>query len=638
MVRKQRRTTRNERREEVTRVRTSQGVAPFPRFHLAPVLLLTALAYANTLGNGFVLDDIGVIVENPLVRNGASVGAIFTSSYWPGGSAGLSPDPTLYRPLTILSYALNAGPTLNTTAFHVINIALHLIATALVFLLAWRLFASDAAALAAASVSAVHPVHTESVSGIVGRADVMATLFFLAAFLLLRRRAAFATAGLLPALGWSVLGAFLWLCGLLSKEIAATLPVVLAVDDWLARGEFPDRVRTVRLLLVRYVPLGVAAIMYMVLREHAVAGDSHVWPGFADVSTLARIMTASRVTMEYVRLFLYPVPLLADYWISEVAVASSLLNPAVLASIALWIVTAVALVRAHGDTRIVLPIAWFFITLAPVSNIFFPIGVAKAERLLYLPSVGLCVLLGWAAAVVARRAATHLPGRIAFGVAVLALMLLTVRRNKDWKDNLTLAQATLAISPESPLMNDVAAGELMKQGHPQRALSLLQEATRQAPNLSFPHAHLGAVYAALGMRVESEAEYLTALRLNPQDASTHNNLGVLYLDTGREDLALEQLRSAIAIQPDFADARSNLGALHLGQGKLSDAAAELAESVRLNPGSADARNNYGLVLFRLGRRDEAAEQYREALRLDPNHQKARANLSALEQSRKDSSR
>jgi Flp pilus assembly protein TadD len=430
-----------------------------------------------------------------------------------------------------------------------------------------------------------------------------------------------------------VLAALLWLCGLLSKEIAATLPIVLAVDDWLARREFADRVRTIRMLLVRYVPLGVAAIIYLLLRENAVTGGSQIWPGFADVSTSARILTASRVMMEYIGLFLFPTPLLADYWISEVPVAHSLLNPAVFASLVLWVLTAVAIVRAKGDARIILPVAWFFLTLAPVSNFFFPIGVAKAERLLYLPSVGLCLLAGTLATALTRRATARIPGRVVFGVAVVAFLILTVRRNQDWKDNLTLAQATLAVSPESPLMNDVAAGELMKLGQPQLALTLLQEATRQAPQLSFLHAHLGAVYAALGMRVESEAAYLTALRLNPRDASAHNNLAVLYQDASRDDLALERLRNAIAIRPDFADAHSNLGTLYLGQGKLAEAATELAEAVRLNPMSADARNNYGLVLARLGRRDKAAEQYREALRLDPNHAKARSNLSALEKSR-----
>ena len=196
----------------------------------------------------------------------------------------------------------------------------------------------------------MHPVHTEAVSGIVGRGDVMATVFFLSAFLLLRRRVRFADERLMPALGWSVLAALLWLGGLLSKEIAATLPLVLAVDDWLARREFPDRARTIRMLLVRYVPLVAAAIVYLLLRQNAVAGGSQIWPGFADVSTVARILTASRVMMEYIGLFIFPRTLLADYWKTDVPIATSLADPLVLLSFLLWTgVAALAFTRLRRD-------------------------------------------------------------------------------------------------------------------------------------------------------------------------------------------------------------------------------------------------------------------------------------------------
>ena len=261
--------------------------------HLAAALLLALVAYANALGNGFVLDDVGVIVENPLVHQGADVWTVFTSGYWPSGASGVSTDPTLYRPLVILSYVLNgSGPGLNATAFHAVNLALHVLATALVFLLALRIFESAMGSLAAAAVFAVHPVHTEAVTGIVGRADVLATVFFLASFLVLRRRAAFVDAEqsrrLHVALGWGLAGAVAWLCGLFSKEIAATLPLVLVLDDWLARREFPaERGPAIRVLLVRYTPLGVAAVLYLLLRDNAIAGGSQIWPGFADVSTAA---------------------------------------------------------------------------------------------------------------------------------------------------------------------------------------------------------------------------------------------------------------------------------------------------------------------------------------------------------------
>jgi Flp pilus assembly protein TadD len=325
--------------------------------------------------------------------------------------------------------------------------------------------------------------------------------------------------------------------------------------------------------------------------------------------------------------------LLADYWTTEVPIASSLGAPAVLASLALWVGIGLLLFRSvRREHRLVLPLAWFLITMAPVSNVLFPIGVAKAERLMYLPSVGLCILVGWA--FVRAEHKTRVIGRETLAALLAVVTWRTVDRNRDWKDSLTIALATLEESPGSLLMNDIAAGEYVKRGEPQKAVPLLQEAARQAPYMAFVHTHLGTTYSMLGMYDQAIDAFREALRLNPSDADARNNLGIAYDLTSREDLAIEEFRAAIAIRPGFADPHMNLGLLHLERGQLSDAVTELSEAARLNPASADVQNNLGLALSRDNQLERAAEHYREALRLNPNHAMARANLERLQVQRR----
>lgn len=611
------------------------------------LVALAVLAYGNAFRNGFVLDDIPIIVENPLVRDVGNVGAIFETNYWHRGGVGVVGDSTLYRPLTVFTYAVDYalwGPS--PSGFHATNVILHAAVTALVFLIAVRVLGSATAAFATAAIFAVHPLHTEAVTGIVGRAEVLAALFFLAAFLALRRP----TIGThdavrdAPALSGARIaaGALLYLLALFSKEVAVTLPAVLALDDWLrrARGELPrDRSTVARMLAMRYGALALAAAVYFAFRTQAVHGGSQIWPGFLGVSASERTLTASRVLLEYVALFVFPRTLLADYWKTDVSLARSLAEPLVVVSLIAWVGVAVLIWRRRRDVALVLSVVWFFITIAPVSNVFFPIGVAKAERILYLPSVGLCLVAGWLYGRVEElvrargRSSGVMLARGALATILVALTARTLVRNRDWRDNLTLATSAIDAGSSSPLMYDIAAGDLVRRGDAKRATDLLREAVRQAGDKALYWVHLGVTYYNQGLLDDAIAAYREATRIDPRAADAHNNLGVVYLDRGRVDEAEQEFRAAVAINANYVDPRINLGLIHLDRGQYEAAAGQLDAAVRADPTRADARNALGVAHFRMGQLDRAAEEYREALRLRPDYEPARANLARVDSAR-----
>src|SRR5439155_7154840 len=150
----------------------------------AAAALLAIVAYANAFQNSFALDDVRAIVENPIIRDFGNLGRIFRTNYWDTGVPGVTAlDPGLYRPLTVLTYMVDYRLWgLDPTGFHAVNIVLHAASTALVFVLAVDIVGSAMAAFAAAAVFAVHPIHTDAVASVVGRAEILATLFFLGAF------------------------------------------------------------------------------------------------------------------------------------------------------------------------------------------------------------------------------------------------------------------------------------------------------------------------------------------------------------------------------------------------------------------------------------------------------------------------
>ncbi len=606
------------------------------------------MSYINTLSNQFVLDDIGIIVENPLIRDITNGGKIFTTNYWSRGqkgSAGI--DPGLYRPLTVFTYAVDYSfGRLNPTGYHVVNLILHTIISLLLFLVALDILASPMAAFAAAAIFAVHPVHTEAVTGIVGRAEVLATLFFLAAFWFSRLQAISgsrsrpnpAAARTLVILGAAAL---FYLLGLFSKETAVTLPAVLLVHDWLHREEFfairgkkPAQAPTLGLAVSRYIVFAFVVIVYFAFRRHAVTAPSNIWVGFVGVTTDQRILTASRVLMEYLALFIFPYPLSAEYWKPALPIAYSPFEPLVLLSLFLWLALGYVAVWSLRKARpLFFSLAWLFITILPVSNIFFPIGVGKAERILYLPSAGFCLCVGWLFDCFERKTNKKWLLALPLVPILFVFALQTSYRNLDWQDDLALALSTLRIYPTSPLMSSRAGMEYHKRGEKDKAIALLEQSIRERPDSAAYHINLGEVYDATNRTEDAIREFNIALQLDPTSAEVHNDLGAAYYAAGRLEQAIEQFKHAVRLKPEISDAHSNLGGLYLNKNNIDEAIEELNIAIKLNPANAEAHNNLGTAYLRKTRFDLAVEHYNEAVRLKPDYSEARENLKIAQQAK-----
>lgn len=428
---------------------------------LAPWLaaLVACAVYFNALHNGFALDDKVIVDQNPLVHHLAAMRDIWVSAYWPN-----MPFQTgLYRPLTIAMYALewslwHGQPV----GFHAVNIVLHAVVSALVVVLVLRLGAPPLAAVVGGVVFAIHPVHVEAVAGIVGRAEVVMTLFvLLACFLHLWRRG--------PVVARWVGIAACFLAALLTKESAVALPLLLVIVDGLDPERRKPLWRTVWDDAPLYLLLAAIFGGYMGLR-YAVLGvfsGSTLAPALHGASAATRIATAISVWPQYLRLLVYPRDLVADYG-PNVLVAAHWDEPIVWMSLALGIVViASAVLLWRRSPWWTAAVAWFVAGIFVVSNLAVPVGILLGERTLYLPSIALAF-----AAVPLVELGRRRP-RVAVAVAAVLLALAVARtwtRTPVWRTTDAVLTQLAAAHPESFEAQTYLGDEAIHAGHPHEAV------------------------------------------------------------------------------------------------------------------------------------------------------------------------
>ncbi len=529
------------------------------RWTAIALAVLAAGVYANAAGNGFALDDEFIIENNQRAHAVDSIPSLVRHPYWPDSPARLG----LYRPLTVATYAVewqlwNGRPL----PFHLTNIALHALVTVLVFLLLVPLVGLPGAA-AGGAVFAVHPVHVEAVANVVGRAELLATASVVAAGLLyLRGRL---TASRARLWGGAAALAGLYFLGLASKEIAVTLPGLLMVLEAGRPRESdgpgaPAPGGPVRGLAARvlarwpvYLVLGVALVAYLGLRTHVlgttVGNDT---AGFIQPLTpWQRLMTAVAVWPEYLRLMVFPLDLVADYSPGVLMPATRFGLPVVAGLLVGVLAVAVAVWSWARERGVALGLMWFAVAVFPVSNLVIPIGVLLAERTLYLPSVGLALVVGggwrWLSAA---RPGWRRPAAAAL-VAVLALFSArTWGRTPTWRDTGTVLGVLAREHPESFRVRWLEGERLEAQGRLDDALGELRRAAELVPR----HYRLRLQYAQAlleaGRYDEAIAGFRAAVDMVPEFAEPHVYLMVALLRAGRPREAVEAGREALKWVPD----------------------------------------------------------------------------------------
>jgi tetratricopeptide (TPR) repeat protein len=516
---------------------------------VALLISSTAICYVHGHYTAPIFDDQALILTNESIRRPDAVPSLL------GLGEGRLPA---HRALRTITYALDYqvwGD--NLKGYHVTNVLLHLLNVLLVLTLGRMLLAPGPWALGAAFVWAVHPVHTECVTYLSGRRDVLSAFFYLWGFYLyLRWRCGIGS-------GWNLPGCLAaYVAGCFSKELAVTLPgvivgyeVVRALRTYRgAAGDTTGTAGRIRSVLASapafFVALGLFPVVftaYVVLyHPYNVQRLAHA-PIEPTMPT--DVLTLAKVGIRYLGLLVFPRDLSIDYYPESITLSTGLAEPATAAALALHAALAgvVAWSCRRGSIAGFAGV-WFIVTFLPMSNLFIVSNEPVAEHYLYLPSVGFWWAIGHAAFLVCRRwPGTRPVVGAAVAVAVLALGLRTDARNRDWEDPEQLYRASLRVVPRNSRLWNNLGWELLNRNRPEQALEALDRGLEIFPEASLLRYNRGYTLRMMGRLEEARREYELALRHEPWYVDALMGLGFTELCLRRYDTALSTYRRALKV-------------------------------------------------------------------------------------------
>jgi hypothetical protein len=556
------------------------------------------LAYSNSLQAGFSLDSRGILLEDRIrAATAENLRLILRHTYWwPYGESGL------YRPIATLTYLFNYAVLGNgdrPAGYHAINFLLHVCNVLLVYFLAQRWWKTGWKALAVAALWAVHPVLTESVTNIAGRADLLAGLAVLSGLWMYLKSAESQGVRRWAWLGGLMLAA---MCGVFSKENAVVLPGVMALFElsWWDR----KRGRALALGCLAVLP-ALAAMAYQraaVLSKFPPVEIPFLDNPLAAAGFWSAKLTAVRLLATYLGLLIWPAHLSWDYSYAQIPMATGSL-----ADWAGWMavaaVAAAALLAYRFERTVFFAIGFAFATFLPTSNLVLPIGSILAERFLYLPAIALAICLVAAADGLGRKTGYPRMAPVVLGVIGVTLAARTWVRNADWRDSVTVTTAGVETSPNSYKTHGALALALFEAdpGHTnldrviaeaEKGLAILDGLPDERLN-SDAFLQAADYYRARGNRQAYQRELQLLLHTQSiMEAHLHGSTG----NAAR-----------------FVELEDELSAAYLRLGDAAQSAAAAAAAIGRAPGTAESYRLLAAALLVDGKADDAAITLLEGL-------------------------
>jgi tetratricopeptide (TPR) repeat protein len=580
--------------------------------------LLTFVAFSNSFSAGFILDNQGLLLQDPRIREltGEHIRQILQHTYWwPNGEAGI------YRPFTTLTYLFNyavLGNANHPAGYHWINLLLHLGNVFLVYALARRLLRELWPSFFAAAIWAVHPVLTESVTNMIGRSDLLSAMAVLSGFLMYLKGAE--SAGL-RRLAWLAGLMAVTAVGVFSKESAIVIVGVIALYEltwWKERkpgralllGCIAILLPIAAMLYQRSIVLAASQPAEFPLYDNPIVG-ANFWVGR---------LTAIKVTARYLGLTLWPAKLSCDYSYAQIPLAHGALED--WAACIAVLATAIFVVALYRWNRTAFFLAFFAaITFVPVSNLLFPIGTIMAERFLYMPTIGLLACLVMAICAAGKRVHIKRFAPVALCAIIAAFAVRTWVRNIDWQDARAMAEATVRTSPNSYNAHTMLAAVLYANGAPGPNLDRAVEEVDRAVaildtlpdwrNNAVVYRLAGGLYLAKGDSLhergssESSHAYQQALQLLQRSIAIDKSGRAEYDRKGGAEWARRHSAVAVGARGD-PEARWMLAVTYLRLGQAEEASAAASDALALHPVNPEAYRQISSIFAAQDRIEDAA--------------------------------
>uniref|UniRef100_A0A8C1B6Y9 dolichyl-phosphate-mannose--protein mannosyltransferase n=1 Tax=Cyprinus carpio carpio TaxID=630221 RepID=A0A8C1B6Y9_CYPCA len=591
---------------------------PLPKLGPLHSRLVTAfvalICFINSYNGDFVFDDSEAIINNKDLNPDTPLSNIWKNDFW-GSNLSSNSSHKSYRPLTVLTFRINyllAGG-LHPIGFHMLNVALHCVISVLmidVFAIligglvhdgrGVKLNLSPKASFLAALFFAAHPVHTESVAGIVGRADLLCALFFQLSFLVYCK--AFQGGDKKFSVLWIFSSILLCAVAMLCKEQGITVLGVNAAFDILmvCNLDIYELAHRLSGLLMRLVLLFLGGSFLLYARWRIMGTGP---PSFTEVDNPASF--AENVILRIVNynyyyslnawLLLCPWWLCFDWSMGCVPLIKSATDWRIVWPLLLWcclmglVYQALCSQDSNKRRTLTFGLVLLVIPFLPASNLFFRVGFVIAERVLYLSSAGYCLILAYTVGYCSCHWKKH---KRLLKAATLTLLCVNVarsaQRSQHWRSEQSLFTSALSVCPLN-----------------------------------------AKVHYNVGKNLADRGNQSAAVKLHPKYVHAMNNLGNILKERNELEEAEELLSSAVHIQPDFAAAWMNLGIVQNSLKKFDKAEQSYLNAIKFRKKYPDCYYNLGRLYADLNRSIDALNAWRNATMLKPDHSLAWNNMVIL---------
>lgn len=644
----------------------------------AVICALTVLAYGSGLNGDLVFDDTSAIVRNADIRpNQSDWFTLFGNDFW-GTPMNSDLSHKSYRPLTVLTFRLNyIIHELQPFGYHLVNLTLHMVACCLFLYLSasvvWNHSIGGLLPFASAVLFTVHPVHVEAVTSVVGRAELLSAIFFFGAILFFSRDQ-LACCSLCAGLA------------LFCKEqgitcIAVCFVLLLCRPQWRrtlrlgsARRELPFRhVCTAVWLVTLFIILSGIRVWVM--------GGWSGRPVFSRFDNPASTAASPQRQLHYnyllywnSMLLLWPTRLCCDWTMNSIPLIEGWSDPRNIFT-ALFYVIFIALLfvsvsqyfvdkLTDGDDNrrfpLLVALSLLVFPFIPASNLLQPVGFVIAERVLYLPSAGYCILIVLAA----QRIVTYWPHLkpivwSCFAIMVIAFTIKSSVRSLDWKNELRLFESGVEVNPNNAKLHNNIGHYFEKSKQWSVALKHFRRAQQLQPDdvgcsINVARTLINMGESTLAERilwklrpVIRQHAVQNQKRLDPGHLKLWMHLGNLLAgDPQRLDEAEKVYRELITMRNDFVDAYINLGDVLIKKSKLTEAVQVYEQALSFKQRQSDLYHNLGVVHAMLldrvqtnhdnmdelnQQRDKIGRYFASAIEHEPNHREAMLNLAILMQ-------
>lgn len=573
----------------------------------------TFVLYSESLGGPFIFDDKPNITQNTAIRLGElSTERIKEAAF---GS------PMSMRPVAYASFALNYYfHGYEVWGYRVVNVLIHILTSFLLYLLVkttlqtpvllGRYNSPREISMTAALLFLVHPVAVQSVAYVVQRMTSLAALFFILSLLCYAKARLTQKHRTLFFMG-SLAAALL---ALGSKEIAATLPVIILLYEWYF---FQDlswdwAKRRIGWLIIGLIAIGVIALVFL--------GGDPINGLFArydvrDFSLAERLLTELRVVVYYLSLLVFPHPsrLNLDY---DFGLSTSLVDPVstLAALIALVGLAGLAVYTARRYRLLSFAIWWYLINLVIESSVI-PLEIIFEHRT-YLPFMMMFVVFAAFFGQLVRESQWRL---IIIGLLVLVMSFWTYQRAAVWGDDIALWHDVVSKSPGKARSHHNLGVMLRNKNQYKEAIPHFKEAVRLDPKYVEALQNLGAALLKTGSPETALTYFTKAIELEPSFAKAHLGRGTSLSELGRTREAIEAFDEVIRLEPNHTDAHLKVGRALLKTGQAETALAHFTKAAELMPSHVNAHLGRGESLSELDRTGEAIGAFEEVIRLLPNY-------------------